>query len=57
MAAEKVLETFVNDTVTQQEATNQLIYDVLVEPAKQHKLPRTLVDRVAMETPDEALCP
>jgi len=49
MVAENVLETLGNDPITRQEASYQLIYDVLVEPVERQSVSHSLSDQLAME--------
>jgi len=47
--AENALDTLSGDLITRQEAANQLIYDLLVEPTEHQNLPNNLEDRIAIE--------
>ena len=46
--AEDVLDTLGEEQDAHQEATDQLIYDVLVEPAEHVNLPTSLVEPMLM---------
>ena len=48
--AEEILESLGDDQEIYQETAHQLIYDVLVEPAKHLNLPTTLLERKTFET-------
>jgi len=48
--AEDVLESLRDEQVTRQEATHQLIYDVLVEPVGYLNLPPSLTEQNTYET-------
>jgi len=47
--AKDALDTLGDDLIAQQEAANQLIYDLLLEPAEHQNLLNNLEDRVAVE--------
>jgi len=49
LVAKDVLHALGDDSIAQQEAAHQIIYDGLIEPSERQNLPCSLDDRVAIE--------